>query len=101
MQPETMFKNRVRPKLEAIPRSFWVKIQMLSIRGIPDFLGCVNGKFVALELKVGKNKVGKKSLQGFILDGLRRAGAYAREMNPGNEEEILEELRCLSTTDIK
>lgn len=94
-QPETKFKEKVRARLDQIPQSYWIKIQMLSIRGIPDFIGVVRGHFVALELKVGRNKVGAKSLQAFVIQAIRSAGGYAKECRPENLEEILDEIHNL------
>ena len=43
--------KRVKPLLSKIPCSVWERINDKSKRGIPDVIGCVNGCFVALELK--------------------------------------------------
>jgi len=48
---ETVFKQRIAPKLHALPNSWWVKVQQVAVRGTPDILGCINGYFIALELK--------------------------------------------------
>lgn len=91
MQPETKFKLKLRPKLESLPKSNWVKIQQVSIRGVPDFLGCVNGKFVALELKKdGKAPISR--LQKHFIDKVNRNKGFARVIYPENMNEILEEL---------
>lgn len=95
-QPETRFKIRVRKLLESIPGSYWIKIQQRSIRGIPDFLGLINGRFIAIELKVGKNKVKKSGLQQYVLNQIKAAGGVAYEMNPDNYEFILADLHKLA-----
>lgn len=52
MKPETAFRNnKVRPFLKTLKNSFWFPISQRSISGTPDFIGCANGRFVALELK--------------------------------------------------
>lgn len=102
MQPETKFKNKIRPALDELPNSFWVKIQMLSIMGIPDFIGCIRGRFVALELKksekVAKTKSAQSTLQGYILEKIRKAGGVAVIVYPENWLEIYGNLAlmCLS-----
>lgn len=92
-KPETRFKLKVRPLLEAIPHSCWEKIQQVAIRGTPDFIGCVNGKCVVIELKVGQNTV--DLLQEYKLAKWNKAGAYSCEMHPGNYKVIIELLKEL------
>jgi hypothetical protein len=94
-QPETKFKEKVLVKLRQVPKSYWIKIQSVAIRGIPDILGVVNGRFVALELKVPPNRLHAGSLQWFTLKALEAAGAVAREVIPDNFDEILEEIKQL------
>jgi hypothetical protein len=93
MQPESKFKIKVRAHLDTIPRSFFFKTQMVSLRGIPDFIGLINGRFVALELKVGKNKL--DALQRWVLSKIAGAGGVAIELRPENLEETIALLRAL------
>lgn len=93
MNPETRFKIKVRAHLDLIPKSFFFKTQMIALRGIPDFIGVVNGRLVALELKVGKNKL--DSLQKWVLLKIEKAGGVARELRPENLQEVIAELRRL------
>ena len=93
MKPETRFTAVVKQRLNIIPNSWWVKIQLVALRGIPDFLGCMRGKFVALELKVGNNK--PTMLQAFVIKKIQEAGGYAKVVTPENLEEVLKELECL------
>lgn len=94
MQPETRFKIKVLKELTLIPDSWFFKTQMLARLGIPDILGCVNGKFVALELKKDKkSKVTK--LQKYILLKISIARGYAKIVYPENWENIWEELMML------
>ena len=44
--------------------------------GIPDILICMEGRFIALELKVGKNKPTK--IQDYHLRKIRKAGGYSQ-----------------------
>lgn len=93
MKPETKFKRRVRPELEAIPKSYWEKTQQVSIRGTPDFVGCVRGRSVVIELKVDDNKA--DALQDYKLSRWRQAGAIAYVMTPENKDRIIQELKEL------
>jgi hypothetical protein len=93
MQKETLFKVKVRAHLDLIPCAFFFKTQMVSLRGIPDFIGVIRGRFVALELKVGRNKL--DSLQGWVLKKIAAAGGVAREVRPENLEEVIAELRAI------
>lgn len=78
-QPETKLKEKIRPLLDAISRSWWVKTSFFSIRGIPDFLGCVNGHFVAIELKKehAKPDPSREVLQRWVCSRIRDAGGMA------------------------
>lgn len=91
-QPETKFKVKVMAHLKATPGLWFFKVQMVSVRGIPDIIGCYQGKFFAWELKVGRNKVAAKGLQAYHLRCIEEAGGIAREVNPENFQEIFKEL---------
>lgn len=94
MQPETRFRLRVvKPALESIPESWWTKIQAGSVRGIPDVLGCIKGKMIALELKTEKGVA--DPLQLHRLTQVQRAGGYAAVVRPSNFHLILADLEAL------
>ena len=67
--------------------SYWMKIQQLSIRGIPDIIGLVNGRFVALELKKSPEEKADK-LQEYVLKEIDNAGGIALVANPENFQEV-------------
>lgn len=91
IKPETKFKNKIRPLLENLPNTAIFKIQQISIRGVPDFLLCVNSKFVALELKKScKDK--PTPLQSHILDKIQLAGGEAYVVCPENWESVFRTL---------
>ena len=56
------------------PQSFFVKIHggPCQLAGISDLIGVYHGRFMAIELKVGKNKASKKQL--WFLDKIINAG---------------------------
>ncbi len=93
-KPETVFKERIRPKLDSIPDSWWLKTQMLSTVGIPDFIGCVNGMFVGLELKSSEREVRKSegTIQNYILFQINRSGGFATYMYPENANEVISDI---------
>jgi hypothetical protein len=93
LQPETRFRLRIKPQLEAIPQSYWVKIQAGSIIGIPDILGCVNGRLVALELKTEEGKA--TPMQLYRIGKLSAAGAFTRIVRPSNWKQVLAQLQAL------
>lgn len=95
MQPETRFKLKVKAALAALPNCWAEKIQQQTIRGTPDFLICIGGYFVALELKRdGRQK--PEPLQKRKLDMVRRAGGLAIVAYPSNWPEVLSVLKALA-----
>jgi hypothetical protein len=96
-KPETLFKEKIRPQLDALKNSWWVKTQMVCIRGIPDLLGCVNGYFIALELKSGEKEARLAPLQGYILRKITKAGGLALEVTPEDWDDVYEVLKILAS----
>jgi len=93
MGPERKFRNKITPLLKKIPCSWWESIQQVAIRGTPDIIGCVQGRFVALELK---SSAGRPSqLQELKLKKIIDSGGYARVVYPDNFNEVHKELTCL------
>lgn len=70
-----------------------------SLRGYPDILGCVNGRFIALECKRSQSEslhnTGRICLQKKILRDIQRSGGFASFIYPENEYYILEQLENL------
>jgi len=89
-QPESVFWIRIKPKLKSIPKSWWFKVQLVGMFGIPDVIGLVNGRFVALELKVRKKGHGGDGelLQNHNLKLIRKAGGIGLRVYPENWEEV-------------
>lgn len=96
-KPETKFRASFRPKLEAIPNSFWESIQQKTIKGTPDILGVVGGTFIAIELKAGRWQA--TELQKLKLKRIEEAGGIALVVNPSNASEVLSYLRGLHNVD--
>lgn len=72
MKPETKFRqSKVIPFLKTLKNTKYFSIQQKSISGTPDILLCMNGKFVALELKKdGLSKISE--LQKYNLSEVTR-----------------------------
>ena len=54
--------------------------------GVPDFLCCVNGKFVAIEAKAGKGQA--TALQLKNLSEINKAGGYTCIINETNLDDL-------------
>lgn len=94
--PEKTFQDRILPKLKALPRSYWVKIQKAE-GGTPDILGCVRGRFVALELKRDlKHKPTK--LQQHQMIKIKAAEGICWVVCPETWDEQLRNLKELAET---
>ena len=74
---ETQLKNKVMEHLrKTYGKNIWIyKACDMFTSGIPDILGVLEGKFIAIELKVGKNKPTK--LQLHTVEKIRKAGGLA------------------------
>lgn len=93
-KPETKFRERIRPLLAALPNSWWESIQQKTINGTPDILGCINGHFVAIELKSERGKVSK--LQAYKLEQIRKANGIAISIKPSEWNEFYEDLKKIA-----
>ncbi len=95
MGPETRFKIRIRPQLERLSSSWWVKIQQVGLVGTPDFFGVVGGWAVVLELKAGpKARITK--LQTYNLGRINKAGGFGLVAYPENWQAVITFLTALS-----
>lgn len=95
--PETRLKELVQKDLKKLPNLWFSKIQQVCIRGTPDLLACVNGKFVAIELK-RSSKEKPDALQELSLNRIAEAGGIGLVVNPENWQETYRALIILSKT---
>lgn len=94
LPPESRFKNKVLPLLRrTFKGSWWHKVEAGAVGGIPDIIGCINGKFVALELKTDVGRA--TELQMWTLENIRAAGGFAEILRPSNIDLILAKLKDL------
>lgn len=94
MGPEARYKVKIMKGLKELPASWFFKSQEVSVRGIPDIIGCVNGHFVAIELKASP-KAHITKLQKYVLDLINKAGGVGIISYPENYEETLTKIRKL------
>jgi len=85
-------KAKVKKFLEKLPNTWSVKTNERSVRGIPDYLLCVQGKFIALELKRDEVELMQGTLQCHTLERIARAGGYATFVYPQNFEKVKEDI---------
>lgn len=79
-KPESKLQTEIRKAvLQEYPGSFVVKIHGNGFQraGLPDLVGCIEGRYVGIEVKLpaGKHKV--TDLQAATLASIRKAGGIA------------------------
>ena len=82
---------KVKAKIKAILKAHSIYYAMpigtgYGSSGVPDFLCCVNGKFVAIEAKAGKGEA--TALQLKNLRDINNAGGYTLIINENNLEHL-------------
>jgi RecB family endonuclease NucS len=92
-QPESRLQRRIRKALEIeYPGSVWLKYHggAFTKAGVPDLLGVVEGRFVALEVKRAKGRV--SPVQRVVQRRLKRAGAIVAVVRtPAEAIEVVED----------
>lgn len=95
MTPEAKQKAAVKKILDELGCYYFFPIGgSFTSRGIPDIIVCMDGLFVGLEIKAGKNKA--TALQLRELERIRNAGGIALvvdDSNIGTLKETLEKAR--------
>lgn len=59
---------------QEFPNVFFWKTSERFTSGIPDIVGCIEGRFFAIELKAARNKPSK--IQDYTLKKIREAGGH-------------------------
>jgi pantoate kinase len=94
--PEVLVKRKVRKILDAAGAYYAMPIGTgYGNSGVPDFLVCVNGRFVGVECKAGRGKT--NALQDSHLAKIRTAGGVALVIREDNLNELEEVLRARTT----
>ena len=103
MGPEKKFETRVKAWLDSLKNVWHFKVHGTAATGagIPDIIACVNGVFVALEIKSDKGRVSE--IQKATLRRMDRAGALKFIVCPSNFAKIkllIEELNAMDWEDV-
>lgn len=94
MKNEGAVKQRVKGDLEDAGAWYTMPHQTgYSQYGVPDFLACVNGQFLAIETKFGYNKPTK--MQEYEGDRILQAGGEWWVINERNVDGLRDRLQCL------
>ena len=91
-QPESRLVNKIKLRLETnFPGSFWIKIHGGSYQqaGIPDLIGCVEGVFFGLEVKLPDKLDTLTGLQQYTLDLITKAEGVAVVVTDPKEAEAI------------
>jgi len=85
--PEAKVKTKIKAILKAHSIYYAMPIGTgYGNSGVPDFLCCVNGKFVAIEAKAGKGEA--TALQLKNLRDIKKAGGYTLIIRENNLEHL-------------
>ena len=90
--PEGIFTETVIKYLKTLDGCWFYKVfggGMFQRAGIPDIIGCYNGRFFALELKADNGK--PSELQLYNLDKINKAGGYGVLLYPNQFEQFKED----------
>jgi len=91
--PEGKAKAAVRKMLDRLCIYHFMPPGMgLGRSGIPDIIGCYQGRFIAIECKAGKGKT--TALQERELQWIKDAGGFVFVARENNLEELEERLRA-------
>ena len=92
--PEGKVKDEVRRVLKALNIYYFMPATGGYGRsGVPDIVGCVNGRFVAIECKAGLNQ--PTALQEREMENIKNAGGVAVVINEGSVRGLVDLLRGL------
>lgn len=76
--PEGAVKRRIREWLRSKGAWFFCPVSNgMGVHGVPDFICCINGKFVAIEAKAPGRRGNTSALQDKQIMGIHQAGGVA------------------------
>jgi hypothetical protein len=94
MGPERKFRvNTVQPFLKTLKNTHAFPVQQVAITGTPDYLLCIRGVFVGLELKADTGVLAP--LQKWNLDQIERCHGVAIVASPKNWVSVRAQLKRL------
>ena len=92
--PEKLVKNKIKVILQDGGAYYAMPIGSgYGNAGVPDFLACVNGRFLAVEAKAGKGKT--TALQDAHLEKIKTAGGVSMVVNELNLDQLKETIKCM------
>jgi hypothetical protein len=92
--PEKLVKNKIKVILQDGGVYYAMPIGTgYGNAGVPDFLCCVNGCFVAIEAKAGKGTT--TALQDKNLQQIKDSGGFAFVVNKGSLEEFEQSIKLI------
>lgn len=93
--PEGKFQEQVIKYLKSHPRCWYTKVWGggLQRSGIPDILACINGLFIALELKAENGK--PTPLQVYNIEQIKKSGGIGYILYPSQFEDFKREIESL------
>ena len=87
MTPEKKVKTKVVAILKEVGAYYFYPVTGgYGASGVPDIVGCYNGKFFAVECKAGKGKT--TALQDKNINEIRKQGGKAIVVNEDNIEDV-------------
>ena len=88
MAEEKRFENKIKAYLDGNQKVWYVKFfaNNYTKAGVPDLLACINGHFVAIEVKASKGR--PSALQLFNIEAIRQAGGTAMVLYPDQFEDF-------------
>lgn len=95
MAAEKQFENQIKDFLRQLPNTWFFKYWAgpYSKSGIPDIIACVNGNFVAIEVKASNGH--PSALQERNIRLIHESNGYACIVYPKDFEKLKTELRSL------
>lgn len=94
MTPEAKVKKRVVDQLKSLGAYYFYPVTGgYGSSGVPDIVGCYNGRFFAIECKAGTNK--PTALQQKNIDAIRTSGGAAIVVNESNMTEVIQWITSL------
>jgi Holliday junction resolvase len=92
--PEAKVKAAVKKLLDEMGIYHFSPVQNgMGRAGIPDIIGCYNGRFLGIECKAGKGKT--TALQDLELEKIRQAKGFAYVVNENNLQDLKELLQWM------
>lgn len=88
MRNEADVKKRVKDILNELGIWWYMPVQTgYGVKGVPDFIGCYGGLFVAIETKFGSNKTSK--WQDIQIKRIRESDGTCFVINETNVESLM------------